>query len=159
MKKTKSTSSQEFSIFEVGELTCAISIEYIQEINKQLEITGVYNAPEYVRGILNLRGQIITVIDLGAKFGFEQRPLNEDMRIIVVNYQDEKIGFLVDAIVDVVSVEPDCLEPPPSNISGIAGEYFSSIYKMEDSLAAVLNIDEILKPEKDSASHAGSFSQ
>ncbi len=154
MKNTPAARTQEFSIFEVGELTCAISIEYIQEINKQLEITRVYNAPEYVRGILNLRGQIITVIDLRIKFGFEPRTLNEDMRIIVVNYQDEKIGFLVDAIVDVVSVEPDCLEPPPSNISGIAGEYFCNIYKMRQQLAAVLNIDEVLKMNRDALSPA-----
>ncbi len=140
--------AQELSIFEVGEITCAINITQIQEINKHLEITRVHNAPEFVKGILNLRGQIITIVDLRVKFGFKSLPLNEDMRIIVVNYHGERTGLLVDKIVDVAPAREQDLEPPPSNINGVAGDFFSSIYKMEHTLAAILNVESILKMDQ-----------
>ena len=138
----------ELSISQVGKITCAIDISRIQEINKHLIFTKVHDAPNFVRGILNLRGQIITVIDLGVKFGFKQKVLNEDMRVIVVKYDNENIGLLVDKIVDVVMADVRDMERAPSNISGVAGDYFSKIYKMEKHLAAILNIDELLKVEE-----------
>ncbi len=147
MTKKTDIENIELSISQVGEITCAIDINQIQEINKQLIFTRVHDAPEFVRGILNLRGQIITVIDLGVKFGFKQKVLNEDMRVIVVKYENENIGLLVDKIVDVVIAGKKDMERSPSNISGVAGEYFEKIYKMENHLAAILNIDELLKTE------------
>lgn len=145
MAKNKKNKNMELSIFDVGSLTCAVNINGIQEFNKHLDITPVHNAPHYVRGLLNLRGQIITVIDLRKKFGFEPIEINNEMRIIVVKYNHENVGLLVDKIVDVLTADPKAMDPPPSNISGIAEKYFSNIYKMEEDLAAILNIDEILR--------------
>lgn len=148
MAKKKKNENMELSIFDVGPLTCAVNINGIQEFNKHLDITPVHNAPHYVRGLLNLRGQIITVIDLRKKFGFEPIESNNEMRIIVVKYNHENVGLLVDKIVDVLTADPKAMDPPPSNINGVAGGYFSSIYKMEEGLAAVLNIVEILKMDE-----------
>ncbi len=148
MTKNLDSENIELSISQVGEITCAININQIQEINKHLIFTKVHDAPQFVRGILNLRGQIITVIDLGVKFGFKRKVLNEDMRVIVVKYENENIGLLVEKIVDVVIAEKKNMERPPSNISGVAGEFFAKIYKMDNHLAAILNIDELLKVEK-----------
>jgi len=135
----------ELSIFEVGSLTCAVDISDIQEINKHIEITPVDNAPDYIRGMMNLRGNIITVIDMRAKFEMEiKEDYDEDTRILVVKIEEESIGLLVDKMLDVVQAKRSAIETPPSNIQGIAGKYFSSIYKMEGILAAVLNIEEIL---------------
>ncbi len=143
VKKT-SSGIQELSIFEVGPITCALSIQDIQEINKHLEMTRVANAPEYIRGISNLRGTIITVIDMRIKFGLEPKEFDENTRIVVVKNHDEMLGLLVDRMLDVLNVPAEELEPTPSNISGVAGRYFSGIYKMKSSLAALLNISEIL---------------
>lgn len=139
----------ELAIFEVGQLTCALFIKDIQEINKHIDITTVDNAPVYIRGMMNLRGTIITIIDLRAKFHMDiKHKLDNQMRILVVKMDEESIGLLVDKMLDVVSARRSAIEPPPSNIQGIAGKYFSSIYKMEGQLAAVLNIKEILSVEE-----------
>lgn len=142
--KTGSDDILELSIFEVGQVTCALPIDEIQEINKHMEITRVENAPDYIRGISNLRGSIITVIDMRKKFGMESKSFNESMRMVVVKNQDEQIGLLVDKMLDVLQAKSDEIEPTPSNINGIAGTYFSGIYKMNNKLAALLNTDEIL---------------
>ncbi len=147
MKTKDSLEQMELSIFEVGTLTCALDIEDIQEINKHLEITHVPNARFYIRGIMNMRGTIITVVDMRALLGFPAEEKSEDMRLIVVNYQNERIGLLVDRIVDVVQISPAELEAPPSNLEGIAGTYFTQIYKMDDRLAALLNVRELLKTD------------
>ena len=135
---------QELTIFEVGPITCALGIREIQEINKHLEMTRVANAPDYIRGISNLRGTIITVIDMRIKFGLEAKEFDENTRIVVVKNQDEMLGLLVDRMLDVLNVSANELEPTPSNINGVAGRYFSGIYKMKNSLAALLNVSEIL---------------
>ncbi len=143
-EKKTSSEIQELTIFEVGPITCALNIQDIQEINKHLEMTHVANAPEYIRGISNLRGTIITVIDMRIKFGLEAKDFDENTRIVVVKNQDEMLGLLVDRMLDVLNVSADELEPTPSNINGVAGRYFSGIYKMKNSLAALLNVSEIL---------------
>jgi len=143
--KKKQKENIELSVFRVGDITCAVGINNIQEINKSLDITPVQNAPSYIRGMMNLRGNIITIIDMRAKFGVEiKENYDENMRILVVNNKDESIGLLVDKILDVVHASLKAIEPPPSNVQGVAGKYFSSIYKMDENLAAILNTDEVL---------------
>ncbi len=138
----------DLAVFRVGNITCAVEIREIQEINKNIDVTPVENAPAYIRGMMNLRGNIITIIDMHAVFSME--PLEEigkDARILVVQSEDEHIGLLVDKMLDVIQASREEIEPPPSNIQGVTGRYFSSIYKMEDSLAGILNLGEILKSE------------
>ena len=135
---------KELTIFQVADILCAIDITEIKEIVKHLEISRVMNAKEYVRGVASLRGEIISVIDVRVKFGGVPIPLNEDMRIIVINFQDENTGLLVDKIHDVEIVNVSSLEPLTSNINGVNREYFSGIYKMDKKLAAVLNTNELL---------------
>ncbi|MCB9056957.1 MAG: chemotaxis protein CheW [Calditrichae bacterium] len=144
MKKVKSDEAVELSIFQVAEIICAVDITKIVEIIKHLDLTLVKNAPSFVRGVASLRGEIITVIDVRAKFGLEPIPLNEDMRIIVVNYQNENTGLLVDKIIDVNRVEQNSIGPLTSNINSVNKDYFSGIYTMENDLSAILNLDELL---------------
>lgn len=144
MKKVKSEEFIELSIFQVAEIICAVDIITIVEIIKHLDITQVKNAPAFVRGVASLRGEIISVIDVRAKFGLTPIPLNEDMRIIVVNYQNENTGLLVDKIIDVNRVDQNSIGPLTSNINSVNKDYFSGIYTMENDLSAVLNLDELL---------------
>jgi len=91
----------EFSTFFVGGALCGINILNIQEINKHFEITKVPQAPDYIEGILNLRGRIVTIIDLGKKLGLAPVNRSKDSRNIIVNSEDEHIGLLIDSISDV----------------------------------------------------------
>jgi purine-binding chemotaxis protein CheW len=135
----------EFSTFYVGGALCGIDILNIQEINKNFEITNVPQASDYVEGILNLRGRIVTIIDLGKKLGLEPASKAKDNRNIIVNSDDEHIGLLVDSISDVVLAKSSAIEPAPSNIGGVKGKFFEGVLKTETSLIGILDINEVLK--------------
>lgn len=135
----------EFSTFYVGGALCGINILNIQEINKNVEITQVPQASDYIEGILNLRGRIVTIIDLGRKLGLDPVKKDKDNRNIIVNSEDEHIGLLVDSISDVVSAKAKDLEPAPSNIGNVKGKYFQGVLKTETKLIGILDIDEVLK--------------
>lgn len=139
-----SASWRKLALFQSGELLCGLDIAHVQEINQNLAITVVHRAPEYVRGVINLRGAIVTVIELRKKFGFEPLPREAEAQIIVIRQGDEHIGLLVDSVSDVVMADEGDIEPPPSNLGGVAGQYFKGIFKQEGALVAILNIDELL---------------
>ena len=135
-KEAKETTSNdiEFSTFYVGGAICGIDILNIQEINKHFEITQVPQSSEYIKGILNLRGRIVTIIDLGKKLGLSPVNSSKDNRNIIVNSEDEHIGLLVDAISDVVITQQENIEPAPSNIGGVKGKYFQGVFKNKKSV-------------------------
>lgn len=142
---TEVKTNMELATFYVGEALCGINILNIQEINKHFEITKVPQSSDFVVGILNLRGKIVTIIDLGKKLELSKIDNNKDRRNIIVSSKDEHIGLLVDSISDVVSSNEDQIEPSPSNLNGIKGKYFSGVLKTEDKLIGILNINEVLK--------------
>jgi purine-binding chemotaxis protein CheW len=145
--KTAAEASVELTLFNIGDILCGVKTSFVREINKQFDITKVPGAPDYVRGVLNLRGQIVTIVDLRKKFGLDSQAFNDKMRIVVVFSEGEDIGLLVDAVKDIVAADSKNMEPPPSNIGKVTGIYFSSIFKMKKELVAVLNIEELLKSE------------
>ena len=139
------TTDLEFSTFYVGGALCGINILSIQEINKHFEITKVPQSADYIKGILNLRGRIVTIIDLGKKLGLDPVTEDKDNRNIIVNSEDEHIGLLVDSISDVVLAQSEDIEPAPSNIGGVKGKFFQGVLKTESQLIGILDIDEVLK--------------
>jgi len=135
----------EWIVLEVGNIRCGIPITQIQEINKQLDMTPVHHAPAYVRGVINLRGQIVTVVDLRAKFDLPPLDLDEERCIVVVRGLGESIGLLADRIQDIVVADAADILDPPANIRGVTGAFFSGIYPMEQGLVAFLRLPELLK--------------
>lgn len=134
----------ELATFYVGEALCGIDILNIQEINKQTNVTVVPQSADYVKGVLNLRGKIVSVIDLGEKIGLSPIHVHKDNRNIIVDSDDEHIGLLVDKISDVMIADPSKVEEPPANIGGIQGKYFKGVFKTETSLIGILDIEEVL---------------
>jgi len=145
MTQESSSMDLEFSTFYVGGALCGIDILNIQEINKHFEITTVPQASDYIEGILNLRGRIVTIIDLGKKLGLTPVEKNKYNRNIIVNSKDEHIGLLVDSISDVLLAKREDIEPAPSNIGGVQGKYFKGVLKTEKQLIGILDIEEVLK--------------
>ncbi len=139
----------ELATFFVGDALCGMDILKVQEINKLMEMTKVPQAPDYMVGILNLRGQIVTIIDLGQKLGLGKTELGYDPRNIIVNAPGEHIGLLVKRISDVVMADPDLIEPAPANMGGIQGNFFTGVYKTENTLIGILNVDEVLRTESE----------
>lgn len=150
MKLTNSAgdwrSTTELAIFHVGDITCALQSIEVQEIIKNQEITVVHHAPDYVKGVINLRGQIVTIISMHKKFNLDtENSATNEMQIVVVKKGEESVGLLVDSVDDILMAQTDAIENPPSNLQGIKGTYFTGIYKKEDELVAILNIEEILE--------------
>ena len=132
--------------FRVDGGAYGIHILNIQEINKLLDLTPAPGAPPYVRGILNLRGQIVTIIDLGLKLGLSDPiHLNMQTRNIIVRSGGESIGLLVERIGDVVRVASDEVDAPPANMNGLHGKFFDGVVKTVDELIGILNVEKILE--------------
>ena len=137
--------NMKLATFYIGNSLYGIDIMNIQEINKHFEVTKVPQAAEYIIGVLNLRGKIVTILDIGKKIGLSHIKKSRDNRNIIVKYQDEYIGLLVDSISDVVIADKKHLEPSPSNLGGLEGKFFKCVLKTEKSLIGILDIKEVLK--------------
>ncbi len=137
--------NSEYSIFHVGKALYGIDILNIQEINKSLDVTKVPKTSDFITGILNLRGKIVTIIDLGRKLGLDPVNSSKDNRNIIINSEGEYIGLLVDGISDTVQAEECSLDPVPSNIKGFNNKYYKGVLKIKNQVISVLDIDEILR--------------
>ena len=137
----------ELATFYVGEALCGMDILKVQEINKLIEMTRVPQAPEYVLGILNLRGEIVTIVDLGKKLRLKSTEMSDKTRNIIVNSNGEHIGLMVERISDVIQAEWANVEAPPANIGGVQGKYFTGVFKTEDRLIGILDVEKVLEEE------------
>jgi purine-binding chemotaxis protein CheW len=134
--------------FYAGESLCGINILEIQEIIKTTAITPVPLAPEYINGIINLRGSIVTVIDLNRRLGLleETGPcVPASCRIMILRIQEEAIGLLVDTVGDVIEVTSRDLAPPPGNVQGIHSRCFTAVVRHEKGLISMLNTAKVLE--------------
>ncbi|MEE4359535.1 MAG: chemotaxis protein CheW [Desulfococcaceae bacterium] len=134
----------ELCTFYVGDRQFGIDILKVQEINKNPTITSVPQAQDYILGVMNLRGRIVTVIDLAKKLGLPFSVPGRDSRTIIVNSQEEYIGLSVDRIGDVVAVHTEKVEPPPVNIGGILGRFTEGVLKTPAGLIGILAVEAVL---------------
>lgn len=137
----------ELATFYVGDALCGMDILKVQEINKLIEMTRVPQAPEYVLGILNLRGEIVTIIDLGKKLGLKSTEMSDKTRNIIVNSNEEHIGLMVERISDVIQADWEKVEAPPANIGDVQGKYFTGVFKTKDRLIGMLDVEKVLEEE------------
>jgi len=137
----------ELATFYVGDALCGMDILKVQEINKLIEMTRVPQAPEYVLGILNLRGEIVTIIDLGKKLGLKSTEISDKTRNIIVNSNEEHIGLMVEQISDVIQADWEKVEAPPANIGDVQGKYFTGVFKTKDRLIGMLDVEKVLEEE------------
>ena len=145
MQKTQSVKTDkevEFVTFYVGNLLIGVDILHVEEINRQVKITPVPHAPEQVRGVINLRGEVVTVVDLRKVLGMQNTQIDEQSRTVVVNSGNEVIGLLVDSIADVVRFQADEIDPPPANVNGVDNRFFQGVHKLDHALLIVLNVEE-----------------
>lgn len=142
--RAESSALLQFAVFRVGEHLCALSIDAVHEISRIVAPTPVHEAPDYVRGIINLRGQIVTVVDLRRKLGLPPPPPGSSQRNLVVKSDQELVGLLVDEVDDIVEVPPRDLLPVPPNLVGEFGNHLGGVYQLEGELALLLALDNVL---------------
>lgn len=134
--------------FKIGSEEFGVDILKVQEINRMLEVTRVPNAPEHVDGVINLRGKVIPIINLRRRFGMERKERDKDTRIVVVELSGKVVGFVVDAVSEVLRIPRSVTEPPPSLVAGIEAEYITAVGKLEDRLLILLDLEKILSGDE-----------
>jgi purine-binding chemotaxis protein CheW len=142
--KPPTTGDIQIATFHVGELLLGVDIREVQEINRQLEVTRVPKAPGFVRGVINLRGEVATVIDLRCVLGLPASGVSRDSRNLIVHSQGEAIGLLVDRIADILSLDDDDILPAPANVDGVDGRFFRGVYPVKDSIVVLLDVEQVL---------------
>ena len=130
--------------FRMGHEEFGVDILLVREINRMVEITEVPKSPEYVEGIINLRGKVIPIVNLRQRMGLPKKEQDKDTRIVVVELEDQLIGFVVDAVSEVLRIPRNITEPPPETATGIDAGFITGIAKMEDRLLILLNLNRIL---------------
>ncbi len=130
--------------FNIGDEEFGVDILKVQEINRMLEVTRVPNAPYHVDGVINLRGKVIPIIDLRCRFGMPRKEHDKHTRIVVVELHGRVIGFVVDAVREVLRIPRSVTEPPPSITGGVNEEYITAVGKLEDRLLILLDLEKVL---------------
>jgi purine-binding chemotaxis protein CheW len=135
-------------IFVVDNILFSLDASIIQEVVQVKKITPVHHAPTYIIGVMNLRGRVVTVIDLGTRLEMQQVEINDQSRILIVEWKQEYIGVLVSSVSEVVQIEKGDIKPSPGNLNGVQQEFITGVFKrMDQTHASLLDIDKLLDPE------------
>ena len=134
--------------FKVGNEEYGLDILRVKEVIRIREITRLPKAPSFVKGIINLRGDVIPIIDLRDKFGLEHQEYTDMTRVIVVDVDEKLVGMVVDAASQVVRIPADQIDPPPPIVGGLSTEYIKGVGKIDERLVILLQIDRILSTEE-----------
>jgi purine-binding chemotaxis protein CheW len=134
--------------FSIGDEEFGVDILKVQEIIRMMEITKVPRAPDFVEGVINLRGKVIPILDLRKRFGLVSRGHDKHTRIIVIEINNMIVGFVVDSVSEVLRIPSSTVEPPPPVVSGMESEYISGVGKLEDRLLILLDLDRLLSHEE-----------
>ncbi|RED66049.1 chemotaxis protein CheW [Cohnella lupini] len=132
-------------VFTLAQEEYGIEVDKVRTIERLVPITRVPKTPEFVKGVINLRGIVIPVIDLRGRFGLAETELTDNSRIIIVAANELEVGFIVDSANDVMDVMSDAIENPPEVLGGIKAKYISGVAKIgENRLLILLNLIEVL---------------
>jgi purine-binding chemotaxis protein CheW len=135
---------QQFATFFVGDNYFGVEVERVQEILRSQEMTPVPLSSPVVRGLINLRGQIVTAIDLRRRLGLLERSDDQPLMNVVVRSSGGGVSLLVDDIGDVVEAEESTFERPPDTLDGDARKMIRGVHKLNERLMHVLDTEEVL---------------
>jgi purine-binding chemotaxis protein CheW len=146
--EAESSTTLQIVSFRLANEEYGIEITKIQEIILIGEVTRIPQTPDYIKGLINLRSNVITVVDLRQRFGMECTDYTDATRIMVVNIQGRTIGMIVDAVSEVLRVNNNQLSPPPPVVAALGRTYITGLAKIKDRLLIMLNIDELLTADE-----------
>jgi purine-binding chemotaxis protein CheW len=147
VEKTKMSRELHLVGFKVGRETYGVPITSLHEIVRVPEITAVPDAPEYLEGVINLRGKIVSVMDLRKRFGDKQAVMKKQNRILVVEHGGRLAGLIVDSASEVLKIPADSVEPPPAAFQEGGLNCVSGLGKIAGRLIVLLEMSKLLAPD------------
>lgn len=132
-------------VFALANEEYGIEVDKVRTIERLSPITRVPKTPSFIKGVINLRGIVVPVIDLRGRFSLSETAQTENSRIIVVAVADLEVGFIVDSANDVIDIDTDTIDKPPEIVGGVKAKYLRGIAKLgENRLLIMLNLSEVL---------------
>lgn len=130
--------------FHLGSEEYGVDISQVQEIIRMVEITHVPRAPRFMEGVINLRGQLIPIIDLRTRFAMSRTEHTKSTRIVVTEIGSKKVGIIVDSVSEVINIPIEQVEDAPDMIAGVGTEYIQGVGKVADRLIILLDLTMVM---------------
>ncbi|MBN1265284.1 MAG: purine-binding chemotaxis protein CheW [Anaerolineales bacterium] len=135
-------------VFELADEYYAVDIHRVESIIKMQDITSVPHAPVFVDGVINLRGEVLPVVDLRCRFGLEEREETRETRIVVVAIDDMKVGMIVDGVSEVLNINTEEVEPPSPMVTTVDSGFIEGIAKEDNRLIILVDLAKVLTVEE-----------
>jgi purine-binding chemotaxis protein CheW len=135
-------------VFQLKDEEYGVEVEQVKSIERVQHITRVPSTPDFVEGVINLRGVVTPIIDLRKRFNIEGLDHSDTTRVIIVTVEKMDIGLVVDGANDVIDIPSSAVEPPPQVVGGLEAEYIRGVAKLEKRLLILLNLDKVLNSEE-----------
>lgn len=126
----------------------AVDIHQVREVLKMTQVTPLPQSAHYIEGVINLRGEVIPVVDLRKRFELPVGERSEQTRIIIVEIQDSNVGLIVDSVTEVLRFSSSAIQPPPARVAGTRTDLIKGVGKVEERLLIILNLERILTTEE-----------
>jgi purine-binding chemotaxis protein CheW len=130
--------------FALGSEEYGVDIAQVQEINRMVTITRVPRAPQFMEGVINLRGKLIPIVDLRARFGMDRSEHTKNTRIVVTEIGSKSVGIVVDSVSEVLRIPVEQIEDAPDLVAGVDTEYIRGVGKMGDRLIIMLDLARVI---------------
>jgi purine-binding chemotaxis protein CheW len=132
-------------VFKLGKEEYGVEVEKVETIERIQHLTRVPKTPPFIKGVMNLRGVVVPVLDLRGRFGLEETAHTDSSRIVIVNVGAVKVGMIVDSADDVIDIDTGAISDPPEIVGGIKAKYLRGVARIgEDRLLILLNLKEVL---------------
>lgn len=131
-------------VFKLDKEEYGVNILQVQEIKRMTEITRVPHTPDYIKGVINLRGSVLPVIDLKNRLVLPAGEYSDDTRIIIVKVEDISVGIVVDAVSEVMTINSETIEPAQSVVGGVSANYLNGVGKLDNRLIVLLNLEALI---------------
>ena len=140
--------TREFLTFVLGDETYALDIMTVKEIRGYETTTKIANAPDFIKGVINLRGDIVPIIDLRLKFGIGEATYNEWTIVIMLNIHDRIVGIVVDGVSDVMNLEDEEIKPAPDFGVAFDSQYLHGLAALEDNMVIIVDIEALISSDE-----------
>jgi purine-binding chemotaxis protein CheW len=148
-QETNVDNSMLVATFNIDNASFGIDANLVQEVVQVKKNSPVHHAPHYIRGVMNLRGRVVTIVDLGEKLSFGEIPRNDENRILIVEWKQEYVGLLVEKITEVVQIEKSLIREPPGNVHGVQASLIAGVFQNATGfLVGLLNTNKILEVDE-----------